>query len=196
MLAKLEGSAQISAARERMRREIMRADNCCYESTTEKLLEINKVNSSNLGMQTVPYHLMWAVSVGSGVLSIPLVFSKEVGLIFNKYCVTMEVPGGEDLETVLEVGSWTWNWMEPPLGTLSFVLLCFQFGREARNNLGAMTPAMRHKKSLADKLAVNFPMYTADIVKDYAEATAFDDDADDIQEDIKEWKLAQEAKSK
>ena len=29
----------------------------------------------------------------------------------------------------LEVGSWSWNWMEPPLGQLSFFLLCLQYSR-------------------------------------------------------------------
>ena len=27
------------------------------------------------------------------------------------------------------VGEWTWGWMEPMLGTLSFILLAFQFSR-------------------------------------------------------------------
>lgn len=35
----------------------------------------------------------------------------------------------KDLETWLEVGAWTWNWMEPPLGTITFVLLCIQLSR-------------------------------------------------------------------
>ena len=45
---------------------------------------------------------------------------------FNERYVTADVPPEKDLETWLEVGSWTWNWMEPPLGTISFVLLCVQ----------------------------------------------------------------------
>ena len=27
-----------------------------------------------------------------------------------------QVPPPEDLETMWEIGTWTWNWMEPPLG--------------------------------------------------------------------------------
>ena len=37
----------------------------------------------------------------------------------------------------LEVGSWTWGWNEPVLGTVSFVLLAFQFARNQMVNLGA-----------------------------------------------------------
>ena len=46
---------------------------------------------------------------------------------FNDVMVTTDIPPPEDLETVLETGSWAWNWMEPPLGQLSFFLLCVQF---------------------------------------------------------------------
>lgn len=28
-----------------------------------------------------------------------------------------------------EIGAWTWNWMEPLTGTLSFTLLTLQFAR-------------------------------------------------------------------
>ena len=34
---------------------------------------------------------------------------------------------------MLEIGSWSWNWMEPPLGTISFVILSFQLARDIYN---------------------------------------------------------------
>lgn len=48
---------------------------------------------------------------------------------FVQHMVTTEVPPDKDLETWLEVGSWSWGWMEPPLGQLSFFLLCMQLAR-------------------------------------------------------------------
>ncbi len=51
-------------------------------------------------------------------------------------CVCVDVPEAKDLETWLEVGGFAWNWMEPPLGTISFVLLCMQFARSQLQNLG------------------------------------------------------------
>ena len=51
-------------------------------------------------------------------------------------CVCADVPEAKDLETWLEVGGFAWNWMEPPLGTISFVLLCMQFARSQLQNLG------------------------------------------------------------
>lgn len=45
--------------------------------------------------------------------------------------------GEGEADTWLEVGSWAWNWMEPPLGQLSFALLCAQFARGSMLNLGS-----------------------------------------------------------
>ena len=47
MMAKLEGPAQTSAARERMRREIMRVDGVDYADATSKLLELNKARPNS-----------------------------------------------------------------------------------------------------------------------------------------------------
>lgn len=52
----------------------------------------------------------------------------------------------------LEVGSWSWNWMEPPLGTISFFLLCMQFAREQRVNIGIKPFTERLKLHQADKV--------------------------------------------
>ena len=58
-----------------------------------------------------------------------MVFDEKLALWFNEAYVTMEIPPQSDLDTWLEVGSWTWGWMEPPLGTISFVLLALQVRR-------------------------------------------------------------------
>ena len=50
--------------------------------------------------------------------------------------VTTEIPPDEDLETWLEVGAWSWNWMEPWTGTISFQLLALQFMRLQMLNVG------------------------------------------------------------
>jgi hypothetical protein len=44
-------------------------------------------------------------------------------------CIHVSFTEPKDLETWLEVGSWSWNWMEPPLGQISFFLLCLQYSR-------------------------------------------------------------------
>ena len=62
-------------------------------------------------------------------------FDLGTALWFNEQFVTTEVASPEDLETILEVGSWTWGWMEPPMGQLSFFLLCLQWSRQQLINV-------------------------------------------------------------
>lgn len=57
-------------------------------------------------------------------------------LWFNDAFVTFEEAGDGELDTWLEVGSWSWNWMEPTLGEASFFILCMQMTRNNMQNLG------------------------------------------------------------
>ena len=59
-----------------------------------------------------------------GIYSFPVVFDANVAHWFNNLYVTTDIPEPKDLETMFEVGNWTWGWMEPPLGTISFFILC------------------------------------------------------------------------
>ena len=95
MMAKLEGPVQAAAARERMRREIMRVDGVDYPDATPKLLELNQarcrscaashqhskglpshdrapsrtqVNSSGLFLKKLPYQLTWFAAVAGAPL--------------------------------------------------------------------------------------------------------------------------------
>ena len=86
----------------------------------------------------------------------------------------VDVPGQEDLETPLEVGSWAWNWMEPPLGTISFALLCLQFGRSQLSNLHAQPYTEWMKQRRASRLRQLFPQYNGYIVADFAKGDGFD----------------------
>ena len=104
--------------------------------------------------------------MSAGLLSVPLVFEYNLVLLFNDLFVTTgetpypalpfpapflppsfppsccrrrccaDVPEAKDLETPLEVGTFAWGWMEPPLGTVSFFLLCMQFARSQLQNIG------------------------------------------------------------
>jgi hypothetical protein len=97
------------------------------------------------------------------------VFDLPTVLWFNEHFVTMEVPGAEDLETEFEVGSWAWDWMEPPLGTLSFALLALQFSRAQMANLGIRPYTTALKKRRGRSLAALFPRYDANVVMAFSE---------------------------
>jgi hypothetical protein len=65
----------------------------------------------------------------------------------------------QELETYFEVGMWSWGWMEPPLGQLSFFLLCIQFSREQLDKLQYKTYAQMLKDKRANGLCEMYPKY-------------------------------------
>ena len=107
----------------------MSVDDVDYDQATETLEEIAKFNRDAMTAYKIPYF----IGIGGGMIaafgSLPMVFDLHTAMWFNEIYVTTDVPEQRDLETMLEVGSWTWNWMEPPLGALSFSLLCLQYAR-------------------------------------------------------------------
>ena len=101
----------------------------------------------------------------------------------------MDLPEPSDLDTVLETGAWAWNWMEPPLGTLSFTLLCLQWGTEQRRKLGDVDifsnsdwlEALR--SSTADRVVAAFPQYNPAIMRAYGKSIASKNDKSAIDDD-------------
>lgn len=69
-----------------------------------------------------------------------------------------------EADTMLEVGSWAWSWMEPPLGTISFFILCLQFAREKRLEIGFQNWPQRVADIEGAKLAAAYPQYDKHIV--------------------------------
>ena len=125
-------------------------------------------------LATFPYKVGLLTSVVAAVASVPMVFELNTVMWFNELYVTTEVPGDEDLETALEVGSWAWNWMEPPLGTISFALLCLQFARSQLSNLHAQPYTEWMKQRRASRLRNLYPQYNGFIVADFAKGDGFD----------------------
>ena len=74
---------------------------------------------------------------------------------------------------VLVVGSWAWNWMEPPLGQISFFLLCLGFARSQIANLGVRPYTAKLKALRADKIVQKYPQYDATLLADYSKCVNF-----------------------
>lgn len=117
------------ARREMLVRHIMTVDNVSYDTATGTFMEIAAKNRQGMWLLTVPYKIGIGVACTAALASFPLVFDLDTVQWFNENFVTSDIPEPKDLETPLEVGSWAWNWMEPPLGQVSFVLLCLQYTR-------------------------------------------------------------------
>lgn len=62
------------------------------------------------------------------------------------------------------------NWMEPPLGTFSFVLLCLQFSRAQMVNLGLKPFTTYVKERRADRLCREYPGYDKRILSDFSKS--------------------------
>jgi hypothetical protein len=164
------------ACRERLIREIMAVHSISWDDAQPKMKEIEYANkafgtklTSAVGyLASTPYFVGVTASVTAGIASIPLVFDLESAKMFNEYYVTADVAEEKDLETWLEVGSWTWSWMEPVLGQVSFLLLCLQFARNQMFNLKwrPYSHALRNIRSR--RLQSTFPQYNAMVLHQFS----------------------------
>ena len=158
------------ACKERLIREIMAVDEVEYDEAEEVFQAINRKNSSGTFFAALPYRVGIFTALVCGFGSLPMVFHYETAYSFNDAFVTTEVPPKEDLETWLEVGLWSWGWMEPPLGQASFLLLCLQYSRAQLDNMNIKPYTAWIKDARASRLSRKYSKYNAKIVEDFARA--------------------------
>jgi len=165
------------ARKERLVRDVMRVEQVPWIEAREKVDgEINNANDSFAWLVRMPYQIgVWGGFIAS-VTSVPLVFHRGLAVWFCETFVHDDLPDGgiEDLDTFWKVGAWTWGWMEPYLGTASFVLLGLQFTRINMQRLHWKPYTERVLEWRAERLARRYPQYNADIVKEYSEADPWD----------------------
>merc|ERR1712228_672897 len=129
----------------------MAVDNVPYDDACVVFDQIEKSNLKHMSIKAIPYQIGIGVGMTAAAVSFPLVFHYDTVAWFNEAFVTADVPEPKDLETWLEVGSWSWNWMEPVLGQLSFFLLCLAFARSQFQTLGiqSFTEQIKMERALA-----------------------------------------------
>jgi hypothetical protein len=166
-------AGDFNARKERLIREIMRVDNLDWASAKIKIdTDINTINDQFAWLVTLPYKIGVIGGLGAAISSIPLVFHRPTAAWFNETFVHEDLPddGLESLDTVWKVGNWTWGWMEPYLGTASFVLLGLQFARIHMQRLHLKPYTERVLSWRANRLARKFPQYESRIVSDFSKA--------------------------
>jgi len=151
----------------------MSVDEVSYTEASETFDKINTSVHKFSTVATLPYKLGIGTAVTAGFASFPMCFHLGFANWFNEYFVTTDVPEPRDLETVLEVGSWTWNWMEPPLGQISFFLLCLQFARSQIQNLGLTPYTEAIKVRRANRVAAEFSQYDKAVISSYVKSVQF-----------------------
>lgn len=93
-----------------LKRHIMVVDGVHYDEATKTFKLIADANREGMLLAALPYKIGIVTATGAAFLSLPMVFDLNLALWFNQDYVTTDVPEPRDLETALEVGSWTWNW--------------------------------------------------------------------------------------
>lgn len=158
---------------ERMRREIMDIDKCDTSRADLVLSEMSELLHSRAAVYSWPYSLGFVCLGGSLIASMPMVFSKRCAIWFNEAYVTADVPPADDIETLLEIGSWTWNWMEPPLGTASFCILAAQYCKSYMVKLGIAPYRVYFEAKNNKILQKQYPRYDRGTIKDFVHSKRF-----------------------
>eukprot|EP00618_Florenciella_parvula_P008116 CAMPEP_0119542782 /NCGR_PEP_ID=MMETSP1344-20130328/53778_1 /TAXON_ID=236787 /ORGANISM="Florenciella parvula, Strain CCMP2471" /LENGTH=260 /DNA_ID=CAMNT_0007587041 /DNA_START=26 /DNA_END=808 /DNA_ORIENTATION=+ len=168
LIVKLSIAGDEDAVAERLTREVMYVDSLDYEAALAKLKAIDDACNAGKTLNDLPYKAGALTAYVAALASIPLCFHLDTCLWFNEGFVTTEVAEAKDLETWLEVGSWSWTWMEPPLGQISFFLLCLQMARQQMVNVGIKPFGERTRVARVQKVVAAFPQYQSEIVEQYA----------------------------
>jgi len=167
-LVMLAAQGSHDAREECVIREIMAIDDVDWEGAQPRMEEIRIAASSGMGVAKFPYRAAIGTAVVGGLATFPLCFHLGTVMWFNDAFVTADLAEAKDLETALEVGSWSWNWMEPPLGQLSFFLLTLQYARAQMQNIGLKpyTEWLCNRRAAA--LSQKFPQYSERVIQEYA----------------------------
>lgn len=169
-IATLAISGDAPARRERLIREIMQVDQCSWDDAHDKLIEMDVCNERFYWFETAPYRIGIVVATLGGVGSALLVFYKPTARFYAEQVVGEEIPEDKDFSSMStnQVGSWTWEWMEPMIGVASFAILCMQFTRAQMLNLRMSAYTRWMLKCRAERLAGQYPQYTGAIVRSWA----------------------------
>lgn len=166
----VEGSHQ--ARREALVRNVMTVDNVEHDDAAKVVSKISEENRSHMYLEYLPYHTGIATAGIFGAVSFPMVFQKETVLWFNDKFVTAEVPESADLETILEVGSFSWSWMEPIIGQASFIFLVLQFVRSQAINLGLKPYGHKVLGVRSKRMCKKYPQYDPIFLEWFSESDA------------------------
>lgn len=165
LLIVLAASGDAEARTERFIREVMHVDQLEWPEAKTKVDGFVETAIPILCPSPNP---LWNVTGGAivvgGFVSIPMVFSHDFAMWTNRNHVSYVDPPETDIDTFLEVGSWAWGWMEPPLGTISFVILAWQLGMQT------MTTKKQLVCPLVKQTVKTMPQYNFTIVRAWAES--------------------------
>jgi len=152
---------------ERLIRDIMATDEVPYDNASAVMKAMFVSNQLN-PVWTLPYDVTLIVFGCSAFVCCPLVFEFDSAKMFaDFFSATLQSEDIPDVHSALNVGGWTWTWMEPIIGTASFSILCLQLARTTMKKLEFRPYHHRLQSTRANNLALQYPKYTKSIVKDF-----------------------------
>jgi len=170
-LAELSMQGNHCSRRERLIREIMAVEGIRWGAAHEILNKLDAYNERYYWLESMPYRVGITFAFIGGIMGSLMVFYKPVALWYGEEVAGESLPEGvTDISelTTNQVGTWTWGWMEPMIGTASFVLLCAQFGRSQVMQMNMKTYADHLLTWRANRLAKKFPEYDGSMVRAWA----------------------------
>jgi len=170
-LAELAMLGNHCAMRERLLREIMAVDQIAWGPAHEVLNKMDLNNERFYWFESMPYRIGITAAFVGGVMGTLMVFYKPVAVWYGENVAGEDLPEGvKDISemTTNQVGTWTWGWMEPMIGTASFVLLCCQFTRAQVLKMNMKTYAEHLLTWRSNRLARNFPEYDGSMIRAWA----------------------------
>lgn len=170
-LAELAMQGNHNAHRERLLREVMCVDGVNWEEAHKVLAKMDVYKERYYWLESAPYRLGMAGAVVAAVAATLLVFCKPFALAYGTQVAGEDLPDGVesiDQMTTNQVGTWTWSWMEPMIGTASFVLLCCQFTRAQVLKINMKPYGEYILQWRADRLANKFSQYDRSMVRAWA----------------------------
>ena len=124
-------------------------DNIEYDAARERMKEVFRTNYQASAMYELPPFVGLVVSGVAAVVCVPLVFDLETASWFAEQACVDPDEGPGAAPSVATVGSWTWAWMEPMIGTASFSILCLQLFREQMITLAIKARPSRGSRTRA-----------------------------------------------
>merc|ERR1719384_147128 len=170
-LAELSMLDNHTAQRERLLREIMAVRGISWGEAHVELEKLDNYNEQFYWLESLPYRIGITGSIFIGVLGTLMVFNAPIAEWYAGAVAGEELPEGvKDIQelTTNQVGTWTWSWMEPMIGTASFILLCCQFGRAQAHKMNMKTYGEVVLQWRANRLANAFPEYDRSMVRAWA----------------------------
>lgn len=170
-LAELAMSGNHCAQRERLLREIMAVKGISWGAAHDVLNNFDEYNERFYWAESLPYRIGISLAFIGATTGSLLVFWKPLAKLYADNVAGEDLPEGvADISemTTNQVGTWTWSWMEPMIGTASFILLCCQFSRAQAAKMNMKTYGEHVLQWRANRLARRFPEYDRSMVRAWA----------------------------